>query len=355
VNDFDYLNARVRGMSTLLLTREFYDQVLSAADTGASLLLDALLASSYGEELQKAMAERRGAPAALAIETAARRSVRAAFSKILAIAPPEPRRLLALQLNRWDAANVVTLLRGKLAGATPHDVVSAVLAIGELDEVQLEELAAEPDITAMADALVTWKHGFAAALRRAIRECRPADDRKALEAAVHRAWFALAFSQLTAQDPRHAPLREILRRQVDLANVLAILDLVRGRERGAAREAPPPIPCGTFPHALLEDLSACASLESAFEILETTYFAPAIEKGILAYGQTRSLAVMERFLEVVVVRQGCRMFRQDVLSLALPLGYIWRKYSELVNLRMLARGAVYRMPANAVREGMVIV
>jgi V/A-type H+-transporting ATPase subunit C len=355
VNDFDYLNARVRGMSTLLLTREFYDQVLAAADAGAALLMDALLASSYGEELQKAMAERAGGSPALAIETAARRSVHAAFSKVLAIAPPEPRRLLALQMNRWDVANLMTLLRGKLAGAAPADVLSAVLPIGELDETQWGELAAETDVTDMADALVTWKHGFAAALRRAIRECRPPDDRRALETAVYRAWFALAFSQLSAQDPRDAPLRDILRRQVDLANVISLLDCVRGRERGVTREAPAPIPCGTLPHPLLDELAACESLESAFEIVEVTYFAPAIEKGILAYGQTHSLAVMERFLEVIVVMQGCRMFRQDVLSLALPLGFIWRKYSELVNLRMLARGAVYRMPANAVREGMVIV
>ena len=53
--------------------------------------------------------------------------------------------------------------------------------------------------------------------------------------------------------------------------------------------------------------------------------------------------------------QGCRLFRRDMLSIAVPLGFIWRKYSELVNLRLLARGAVYRMPANAMREGMVIV
>ena len=64
---------------------------------------------------------------------------------------------------------------------------------------------------------------------------------------------------------------------------------------------------------------------------------------------------MERFLEATIVEYGCRLFRLDMLSLAVPLGFVWRKYSELVNLRMLARGAAYHMPANAIREGMVIV
>jgi vacuolar-type H+-ATPase subunit C/Vma6 len=64
---------------------------------------------------------------------------------------------------------------------------------------------------------------------------------------------------------------------------------------------------------------------------------------------------MERFLESVVIEHGCRLFRLDVLSAAVPLGFLWRKYSELVNLRLLARGIRYGMPANAIREGMILV
>jgi vacuolar-type H+-ATPase subunit C/Vma6 len=56
-----------------------------------------------------------------------------------------------------------------------------------------------------------------------------------------------------------------------------------------------------------------------------------------------------------VIEHGCRLFRQDVLSAAVPLGFIWRKYSELVNLRLLVRGIRYGMPANAIREGMILV
>jgi vacuolar-type H+-ATPase subunit C/Vma6 len=96
-------------------------------------------------------------------------------------------------------------------------------------------------------------------------------------------------------------------------------------------------------------------MESAFETLENTYFAPAIERGILAFGRARSLGVMERFLEAVVIDQGCRMFRRDVLSAGVPLGFIWRKYRELVNLRILLRSKAYRVPPDAVREELILV
>jgi V/A-type H+-transporting ATPase subunit C len=353
MNDYDYLNARVRGMSTLLLTPDFYDQVLGAA--ADNVIVDALLASSYAEVMREALAARAGAPAAFAVEAAARSSAHAALAKVLAIAPPEPRRLLALQINRWDVANIMALLRGKLAGAGPRDVLAAVLPIGELDEIQLGELAAEADVENVADALTTWKHGFAFALRRAIRECRRQDDPVSLERALYRGWFQWALSQLSADNPQHSPVRDMLRRQIDLANVLALLATIRDRERTGSTEACELIPGGKLPERITAELAACDSLEGAFETLETTYFAPGIEKGILAYGQARSLAVMERFLEAVIIEQGCRLFRRDMLSIAVPLGFIWRAYSELVNLRLLARGAVYRMPANAMREGMIIV
>ena len=353
MSDYDYLNARVRGMSTSLLTRDFYEQVLGAS--GDTMLLEGLLASSYGEELKEAFAARSAEPPVSAVEEAVRKNVHRTFARLLSIAPAGPRRLIALQLNRWDVANILALLRGRLAGADPAEVVSSLLPIGELDEVQLAELAAETSVENLADALTSWKHAFAFPMRRAIRECPRQEDPAALEAALYRAWFHWALAELTADDPRQMPVREMFRRQIDLVNVLAALELVRDRERGAAREAVEPIPSGRIAERTLAEVAQCRTLVAAFETLVGTWLSPGIERGILAYGQASSLAVMERFLEATMVEYGCRLFRLDMLSIAVPMGFIWRKYSEMVNLRMLARGAAYRMPSNAIREGMVFV
>ncbi len=353
MSDYDYLNARVRGMSTSLLTRDFYEQALGAA--ADNVLVDTLLASPYGAELQEALAARTAGSTVVAVEEAIGKRARRTFARLLAIAPPGPRRLIAVQLNLWDVANILALLRGRRSGASPADVLSSVLPIGELDDVQLGELAAETDVGNLADALTTWKHAFASALRRAIRECPAPDDPVALEAALYHAYFQWALAQLRPGDPQEGLLRDALCRQIDLVNVRAALALVRDRERGVARERIRPIPRGRLPGKTLAEVAGSDTLEAGFETLEGTYFSPGIEKGILAYGQARSLAVMERFLEAIMVAHCCRLFRMDMLSLAVPLGFIWRAYSELVNLRMLARGAAYRMPANAIREGMVIV
>ena len=107
---------------------------------------------------------------------------------------------------------------------------------------------------------------------------------------------------------------------------------------------------GMLRPAVFKALRQAASMVEAFEALEASYFAAGIEKGILAFGLAGSLGVMERFLEVVVIRAGCRLFRADPLGIGVPLGFLWRKYSEFLNLRLLLRGRSYRQPAAAIRE-----
>ena len=66
MSDYDYLNARVRGMSTLLLTREFYEQVLPASTEtaphgrAARLLLRRGRAAGHGRAHGGAAARQRG-------------------------------------------------------------------------------------------------------------------------------------------------------------------------------------------------------------------------------------------------------------------------------------------------------
>jgi vacuolar-type H+-ATPase subunit C/Vma6 len=132
--------------------------------------------------------------------------------------------------------------------------------------------------------------------------------------------------------------------------VKAGLDYVRHKARGEALEVPEPLPGGLLPSAVLAALRQSAGMVDAFEALGGSYFASGIDRGILAFGASGSLGVMERFLEAVVILQGCRLFRGDPLGIGVPLGFLWRKYSECLNLRLLLRGKQFEMPAAAIRE-----
>ena len=381
MNDYDYLNARVRGMAATLFSHEIYEQILASA--AENVLVDTLLASEYQRELEKALSAHQGSQLA-AIEAALIANLHAAFARIREIAPPEPFRLMTLLMNRWDLSNIVTLVRAQLAGASSLDASEAVLPVGQYDAAKLGDLAMEGDLRSLADALNSWDYAVAAMARRtlldALADAGPlgrgstphqAVDPLELERTLLRSYFAWALAQLGERDRDQALIRDALRREIDVANVLSALQRIQARSgeatshraAGDAEPAPQPapgpvplpIPRGRLEDKTLKELERCDALEPAFELLEETYFAPAVEKGILGYGQTRSLAVMEWMLQRVVIEHGCRLFRVDNLAVSVPLGFLWRKYAEAANLRILARGKAYHMPSNAMKELLILV
>jgi vacuolar-type H+-ATPase subunit C/Vma6 len=344
MGDYDYLNARIRGMSTNLLSREFYEQVLSTE--GPEVLADALLDTVYGPALQEALAVSEGHRA---VESALRRNLYETFRTVRSLAPERPRQLLNVQFNQWDAANLLAVVRGKVNRVDRQYIMNGVLPAGEFSEAQLAELAGEPDVVSVANALTTWGYRFAFEVRRALLENLTEGDLVGMERAVNGVYFRWGLREVRQQDANSALARGMLQMQIDLANVRSALDHVRHRDKGEKMEEFQCIPGGKLSMSSLERIASEGGTLEAFETLAETYFARAIERGILTFGEARRLGVMERFLEQVVVEAGCALFRRDPLSLAVPLGFVWRKYNEFLNLRILLRGKVYRMPANAVR------
>jgi len=350
VTDFDYLNARVRAMSTELLRPPDYEQLLAAE--GQEAALDLLHGTAYKRQLVQAMTVGHGLSA---LESALGRNLSDCFARLRGLAPEGPRRLLALQFNQWDASNVLAVLRGKLTAAEPGEILEALLPCGQFSEPQLEELAGQPGLEEVAATLATWGYPFAFRLCEVIRRAGRAADLVALESAVNEAYFSWALEQVGERDPAEALVRRMIRLQVDLANVKSALDQVRHRTHGEALEDMVLLAGGLLEPAVFQALGRATSMVQAFEALQGSYFAPGIEKGILAFGLTGSLGVMERFLEGVVIAAGCRLFRRDPLSIGVPLGFLWRKYNEFLNLRLLMRGKSYRMPVNAIREELLYV
>jgi vacuolar-type H+-ATPase subunit C/Vma6 len=345
VSDYGYLNARVRAMSTQLLSARLYDQLLAAP--GEEEALDILHGTVYDSDLVQAFTTGRGTQA---IESALGRNLSACFARLLALAAEEPRRLLTVQLSRWDAEAVIAILRGKATAADPSEIRRAILPCGLAGEAELAELASAPDLAGFSAALAAWGYPFASRLRRTVAETGWTADLPLLESAVNDAWFAWALEQLDPGEPQEAVVLRMVRLQVDLANVKSALDGARHRAAGEPVADRAFLAGGLLDRPVLRAAARAPGVVEAFEALEGTYFSAGIEKGILAFGMTGSLGAMERFLEGVVIGAGWRLFRSDPLGIGVALGFLWRKYSEFLNLRLLLRGKAHAMPLNAIRE-----
>jgi ATP synthase A1 C subunit len=345
MSEYDYLNARIKGMHSNLLTREFYEQIL--ASQGTAPLVDALLSSSYSPHIREALERDKSVSG---IEWGLRRNLFEMFEKVRALAPPKPRWLLSIQFRKWDMQNIIAIVRGKAAGLLPEDMLVGVFPAGELGDVELEELAAEGNVKAVIDALTAWSFPFAFELRKVVQEHPGESNCAFMEAEFMRIFFEWALDNLSVEDEDHSLLRNHIRNQVDLINLKSVLWAVSQKQAGRPPDPVVPIPGGHITARMLSRIEQSSSLEMSFEILAESYFRHAIDRGILAFGESRRLAVMERFLEIEIVEAGCKMFRADPLGIGVSIGYIWRKYNEFTNLRILLRNNSFGKPAPATRE-----
>jgi vacuolar-type H+-ATPase subunit C/Vma6 len=350
MSDYDFLNASVKGMSSALLTPQFYDQILAVE--GADALVDALLNSSYGPSLRATIS---AGPSLDAVEAGLRHTLCKTFRKVLTLAPAGPRRLLQIQLHYWDVLNVLTLCRGLVKRSATEEMVAGLFPAGELDEPRLVELAGRSDLVALADTLCTWGFPLAFALRKSLQDQSGSEALPTLEATLAREYFAWARSEASGPDENQTLVRTHIQCQIDRVNIMSALRCVRQHTRGEGVEAVPWLAQGRLPPSWLEKLQRCPDLDKALEMVAGTYFAPAIERGILAFGEHRRLGLMERFLECVVLTRGCRMFRSDPLGIGVAAGFLWRMFNEFLNLRILLRGKAYARPGPAIREELLIV
>lgn len=350
MSEYDYLNARIKGMHSNLLAREFYDQVL--ASEGPTPLIDALLSSSYGSDIREALYHDRSAAG---IEWGLRRNLFDTFKEVRTLAPPKPYRLLSIQFRKWDIQNILALVRGKAAGLLPEDILAGVFPAGELGDVELEELAAEDNIKTVIDALTVLNFPFAFELRNVVRVHTDKLDCASLETEFMRVFFAWALNNLSVTNEDESLLRNHIRCQIDLINLKGVLWAVSQKETGRHPDPVDRLVGGRLTPQMLSAIERSSSLEMCFEILAESYFRRAIDRGILAFGEARRLAVMERFLEIEMIEAGCKMFRANPLGIGVPIGYIWRKYNEFTNLRILLRSKFFGKPAPATREELFLV
>jgi V/A-type H+-transporting ATPase subunit C len=67
------------------------------------------------------------------------------------------------------------------------------------------------------------------------------------------------------------------------------------------------------------------------------------------------ISVLEKELEKYLIKLGISRFLGDPLSIAIPIGYIWAKYNEITNIRIIARCKTADIPEKDLRGELVYV
>src|SRR5512141_2753795 len=230
MSDLFYLSARLRAMRAQLLSLREYETILALPDL--SSIAAALRETPYGQTIESTGGE---IPAAARIEEALRRNVAQTLARLLATSSGDCAEAVRLVLGRWEVQAVKTILRGKIAGASPAEILSSLVPTGLHDEAALEEMCRQADPRALAELMVTWREPWGPPLLRALPSFHEPRDLAILESALDRSWFEQAASRLREIRPRPAgagaedALSLFVSLSADTTNLMTVLKEVEDR------------------------------------------------------------------------------------------------------------------------------
>jgi V/A-type H+-transporting ATPase subunit C len=72
-------------------------------------------------------------------------------------------------------------------------------------------------------------------------------------------------------------------------------------------------------------------------------------------GDTVKISTYQHLLDEYLIRHAVRLYRGDPLSVTVVIGYLWAKYTEIMNLRIIARCKNALIPPEDMEAEMVYV
>ena len=348
IDDYGYLNARVRGMSTRLLATEVYPALLDSSDL-PSFAARLSEAPNYRRRIEQERADAGGLMNIHSVEAALLGAFADDVQKVRDISAGSPRALVDLYLSRYDLHNVRTLVRGVGRQRAPAEIVTGTVALGSFSSADLNELAASDDLRTLAATLTTWGFPLGVVLQQTIRRYPADEDLLVFDLALDSAYYPWAIEQ-TRGIRGGEDLAVTLSTEVDLRNIVSLLKLIRqGTEASRALEFV--IGGGLLTERQLRVLAESADLNAAVDVVGRSRYGEAV--GGLDLAAAANVSDVERAVERMLIRRFGRLFRKDPLGFPTMLGYLWRRYAEFGDLRLIARGQAYGLGADDVRTQMV--
>jgi V/A-type H+-transporting ATPase subunit C len=349
--DYGYINARVRGMKSRLLSHRALDELIMRPDL-ESLIAD-LENSPYREDIIEAKGRSSGI---LCIENALRQNFIKTFRKIQDFSKQEAEagQYIGIFLHRWDVQNIKTILRGKNIHTTNEEILECLVPAGELDEATLRELLKQPDVRAVIDLLATWRIRYAKPLTASFAEFAKTKDLAVLECALDRYYYADALEAVKAPTYNNTLIRNLLALEIDVVNLRTVLRMVRDRVDPADADRYLIEGGKEFNLRKLRELLLLPTLDEVVKALASTQyrFLATVPEAVI---RTQKISVIEKELERFLIKKGVGAFLLDPLSVGSVIGYFWAKYNEITNIRIISRCKTADFPIEHLKEELVYV
>jgi V/A-type H+-transporting ATPase subunit C len=348
--DAGYANARIRGMRSHLLPLEFYERLIDIPDVPQ--IVKTLMDTTYGPDLEGEVVH--GFTSEV-IDEALRANMVRAYRKVLSFVDPNVRKLLSTLLGRWDVFNIKTILRGAHNHVAFDEIKTSFFPAGYLGEDELEALAHLDDLRAIIDTMAMWGLVYAAPLRRSYPEYAKDNDLAPLELALDRQYAEWAASRLVGNALDVSVARRILGLQIDTSNLVMVFRLLKADAESANASRYFLEGGRIIRKDLFLELAGLSDVDEVLDRLRRTPYAEVLDEAALRYLESASIPVFERALEEMLMRAALLSSIRDPQGVGVAIAYLYGKQNEITNLRIIVKGKAVGMPADRVREELILV
>ena len=349
LSDYGYVNARVRGMRSYLLTEDFFLRLVEAPDADA--IQSMLEQTVYRREVTEAFLMKPERPD---YDQALSLNMIAAFRKISDSTGGEAHMLCSVLMSRYDVQNIKTILRGKKGNATSTEILNLMVPVGEIKMDVLENIAKGREVRDCINTMVSTQMKYGRVLAAAYPDYIKEDqDLSVLELALDKFHYQDDIAKLKGKDSNVRMIREMLSAEIDLRNISTLVR-VRGLKLDDEEVEKLRIGGGTLTQEqflALQRLGDIVQIVSEYPDPRTRKL---LEKALSEY-QEEDIVAFDKELEHELIRRGAAMSNVDVLGIGVIIGYMWQKQNEIINLRIVLRGKAMDRPQADIKKDLFFV
>jgi V/A-type H+-transporting ATPase subunit C len=103
------------------------------------------------------------------------------------------------------------------------------------------------------------------------------------------------------------------------------------------------------------ELTKYSDVDEVLDRLKRTSYASTLDEAALRYLESNSIPVFERALEEQLMRRALKAGVKDPHGVGVAISYLYGKQNEITNLRIVVKGKSVGMPADRVREELILV
>jgi ATP synthase A1 C subunit len=344
-----YISARVRGMKSHLMDATDLDSLMDSA--GPDAMTELLLTTPYESEMAEALTRYHGADA---VEEGATRNLIQTFSKLRRLSKGSMEQLVNIFIGRWDLAGVKSLLRNRHQGLDAETGEASLLPSPSLSPALMIDLASRDSVEALVRGLTAWNSSLCRPLEDKLAEYQESGNLRVLEDALDRSYFVSNARRLESDSSADAKtVRAVLRLEIDRMNLRRLFE-PRGAEVDAEDILHELLPNGGISLDMLRTVASSNSPERAVEQLENSAYR-GLGDALAVFAQTGQFSRLERAFDKLMMDRLKRASQQNSMSIAVLMRYSWLKYNEVMNIRMISRGAAVNLPKSRIQEEMLYV